>query len=251
MSAPRKTSCGSTSPSARGQENLYLAGWTAAMLGEPHFTAISSRPQNPCYPEYLNKPCRSFPASPHRASQLRHRHSILHQLRFTLSDKMIAKFSQSFQRWSVSRPSTHPPHPRLPLLPIPSPSPSLLQDGNMLFYHQQLRVNFWYPMSSSKYTAVPVHRFQARGVVLLHQAVHVACYLSPATVKRKGPSTTPQYCQWLAANDQPSRVSHTFFLPTCDINISTARSWSYDNLNLRHTLSCNCHRRRSSRCRSK
>ena len=40
--------------------------------------------------------------------------------------------------------------------------------------------------------------------------------------------TVPLHCL-STANDRPLRVSHPFYFPNNDINISTARSWSYDN----------------------
>ena len=218
------------------KENLYLAGQTEAMPGAPQYTAfppilhilstrnlqvkVANRSMPPpiAHPEYL---------------ELRvHQHSALHKLHLH-SALCPTRWSQSSPSHSNADLSLVPPpilpHPHLPLLPKPSPSPGLLRSGNALFCHRRSRVNFWYPMSDSKYTAVPVHRFQAHGAVLPQYPVHVAHFLSPAKVKRikSQPIAPPHYR--FAANDQPSRVSHPFLLHSCDINISTARSWSYDN----------------------
>ena len=108
----------------------------------------------------------------------------------------------------------------------------------MLFYLQQFRVNFWYPMSGLKYTVVPAHCFHAGGAVLrlAQHTVHVAQFLKPAKVKRKGTATGPPHYQvQYTANGQLSRVSHPSF-SNCDINISTAQSWSYDNFSLTYPV---------------
>ena len=160
--------------------------------------SFSSRPKNPFYPELSDKAYGSFTASPHSAPQascssaLRSAQAPPSQ--HSLSDDMIAKFSESFQRRSVSHTSLHPSSPAL-ISPseAQSVSPSPPQDVNALFYHRQSRINFWYPMSSSKYTAVLAHRFQARRTVLLQPAVHVSRFPSPETVK-KGPATAPLHC---------------------------------------------------------
>ena len=107
-----------------------VPGWTdGSNAWRASVYSFSSRPQHPFYPEYSNKACESFTASPHRAPRESQAScsSALHSAQAppsqrSLSDEMIAKFSQSFQRRSVSRASLHP---STPTLSSPSESPSV------------------------------------------------------------------------------------------------------------------------------
>jgi len=107
-----------------------VPGWTdGSNAWRASLYSISSRPQHPFYPEYSSKASESFSPSPHHSPRAP-RASCSSGLRSaqappsqrSLSDDMLSKFSQSFQRRSVSRPS---PHPSTPTLSSPSDSQSV------------------------------------------------------------------------------------------------------------------------------
>ena len=98
-----------------------VPGWTdGSNAWRASVYSFSSRPQHPFYPEISDKASKSFSPSPTHAPRAP-RASCSSALRSaqappsqrSLSDDMIAKFSQSFQRRSVSRSSLHPSTPTL------------------------------------------------------------------------------------------------------------------------------------------
>ena len=107
-----------------------VPGWTdGSNAWRASVYSFSSRPQHPFYPEISSKASESLSLSPSHSARAP-RASCSSALpsaqpppsQRSLSDDMIAKFSQSFQRRSISRPS---PHPSTPSLSSPSESPSL------------------------------------------------------------------------------------------------------------------------------
>ena len=103
------------------EERKPIPGWTdGSNAWRASVYSFSSNPPHPFYPEFASKGCESFNASPHSSPRVP-RASCSSALssaqappsQRSLSDEMIAKFSQSFQRRSVSRPSPHPSTPTL------------------------------------------------------------------------------------------------------------------------------------------
>ena len=112
------------------EERKPVPGWTdGSNAWRASLYSISSRPQHPFYPEYSSRASESFSPPPHHSPRAP-RASCSSGLRSaqappsqrSLSDDMIAKFSQSFQRRSISRPS---PHPSTPTLSSPSDAQSV------------------------------------------------------------------------------------------------------------------------------
>ena len=100
------------------EDRKPVPGWTdGSNAWRASVYSFSSRPQHPFYPELSDKASGSFTASPHPASRASCSSALCSvqapPSQRSLSDDMIAKFSQSFQRRSASRPSPHPSTPAL------------------------------------------------------------------------------------------------------------------------------------------
>jgi len=104
-----------------------VPGWTdGSNAWRASVYSFSSRPQHPFYPELSSKASESSfslsPRAPRASCSSGLRSAQAPPSQRSLSDDMIAKFSQSFQRRSVSRPS---PHPSTPTLSSPSEAQSI------------------------------------------------------------------------------------------------------------------------------
>ena len=195
-----------------------VPGWTdGSNAWRASVYSLSSPPQSPAYPEELNKVHGSLTASPHRAPRASSS-SAIHSLpvpppsQRSSSDEMIAKFSQSFQRRSDSRSHPSPPgearsFPHSP----PKRERAILPpaiEGKLLVPNVKLKVH----SCSSASLSTTWSGSSAR---------------SPL-------SSDGEEQRFKTATSLPKRPvveSETFFLllSICNIDVSTARSWSYEN----------------------
>lgn len=211
-----------------------VPGWTdGSNAWRASVYSFSSRPQNAFYPEFSDKPCASSTASSHPASRV----SCSSALRSaqappsqrSLSDDMIAKFSQSFQRRSVCRPS---PHPSTPTLSSPSETQSVSRSpprrertllppaiqGKLLVPDVKLKIHSSSSASLSSAWSGPTSASSARSPLSI-----------TSDSEEERPSDSASSLPPCRKRPTVESESSLLSLFTCDINISTARSWSYDN----------------------
>ena len=234
-----------------------IPGWTdGSNAWRASVYSFSSRPQHPFYPEYSNKASESFP-SPHHSPRAP-RASCSSALgsaqappsQRSLSDDMIAKFSQSFQRRSVSRPS---PHPSTPTLSSPSDTQSVSRSpprrerailppaiqGKLLVPDVRLKIHSSSSTSLSSTWSGPTSACSARSPL-------------PVTSESEEERSSDSASSLPVCRKRPTVESESFFFYTYTIAILISRQHGLGHTIISgHTPSCNCHRRRSSRCRSR
>jgi hypothetical protein len=233
-----------------------VPGWTdGSNAWRASLYSISSRPQHPSgfYPEYSNKASESFSPSPHhapRASCSSGLHSAQAPLsQCSLSDDMIAKFSLSFQRRSVSPPS---PYPSTPTLSSPSDAHSVSRSpprreraplvpavqGRLLVPNIGLKIHSASSAPLSSTRSSPTSACSARSplsVTSESDEERSSDSASSLPVSRKRPTIE-------------SESSFSFTLIT--ILISRQHGLGLTIIS-GHTPSCNCHLRRLNRSKSK
>ena len=230
-----------------------VPGWTdGSNAWRATVYSVTSHPPRPFYPNYSNKAGESSSASPHRAprpscsSALRSAQAPPSQR--SLSDEMIAKFSQSFQRRSVSRPSPHPSSPTLVSSPesvsrsLPKRERALLPpavQGKLLVPDVRLKLHSGSSASLSSTWSGPT-------------STTTCSVPSPLSVTSESDAERSNESASLPIRRKRPTVESESLFPFTLVSILIARQHGLGHMiTSRHTPSCNCHQRRSSRCRSK